>query len=246
MVEPATRMRFLDLTLPSPEENLACDEALLELCEAANDGGVLRVYESAIPCVVVGYGNSLAAEVNLASCAAAGVSVLRRISGGGTVVLGPGCLAYAVVAPIAARPEFANVTATNRFFMEKLRGALTSLGLSGVEVHGHTDLALRGRKFSGNAQRRRRNMLLFHGTLLLEFDLTTVSRLLPMPSQQPEYRKGRSHADFLANADVPASRVKEVLRRVWNAGEAWSEPLSGTVARLVAERYGRSEWHARR
>src|SRR5207253_61981 len=38
-------MNFCDLSLPSPEENLACDEALLELAEEGRVGEVLRVWE---------------------------------------------------------------------------------------------------------------------------------------------------------------------------------------------------------
>jgi len=37
-------MNYLDLTLPSPEENLACDEALLELCDEGLGDEVLRVW----------------------------------------------------------------------------------------------------------------------------------------------------------------------------------------------------------
>src|SRR5207249_4506248 len=84
---------------------------------------------------------------------------------------------------------------------------------SEIVVRGHTDLAMAGRKFSGNAQRRRRRSLLFHGTFLLNFDLALVSRLLPMPSKQPDYRQRRAHDEFLINLDIAAHRVTDALRQ---------------------------------
>src|SRR5689334_16956944 len=94
-------MKILDLTLPTPAENLACDEALLQAAETGNSGEVLRFWESPTHFVVVGYANKVGAEVNVAACDARNVPILRRCSGGGTVLQGPGCLNYALVLRIA-------------------------------------------------------------------------------------------------------------------------------------------------
>ena len=58
-------MKHLDLTLPSPTENLACDEALLDWCEENGGKEVLRFWESPETFVVVGYANKIAVEVNV-------------------------------------------------------------------------------------------------------------------------------------------------------------------------------------
>src|SRR6266480_945364 len=110
-------MTLLDLTLPTPAENLACDEALLDAAESCSGGEVLRFWESPEYFVVVGYANKVATEVNVATCEARGIPILRRCSGGGTVVQGPGCLSYALVLSIADNAELRNITAANRFIM---------------------------------------------------------------------------------------------------------------------------------
>ncbi|MCX6894537.1 MAG: lipoate--protein ligase family protein [Verrucomicrobia bacterium] len=215
---PSDKMKYLDLTLPSPAENIACDEQLLDDAERGDGGEVLRVWESPQPFVVVGYGNTIATEVDVAACAARGIPVLRRCSGGGTVVQGQGCLSYALILNIAANPELRNVTAANRFIMERNRRTIAECGVRSAEsiaVQGHTDLTLDGLKFSGNAQRRRRQFILFHGTFLLNFDLALISELLPLPSRQPCYREARPHEKFLTNLDLPAVAVKAALRRAW-------------------------------
>ncbi len=61
-------MKCLGLTLPNVEENFACDEALLELCESADSGAVLRSWEPTTYCVVVGYSNRVASEVRREVC----------------------------------------------------------------------------------------------------------------------------------------------------------------------------------
>lgn len=226
-------MKYLDLTLSTPEENLACDERLLAEAERGDGGEVLRVWESPRYFVVVGYGNRIETEVNAAACERDGIPILRRCSGGGTVVQGPGCLSYALILKIAGNPELRNITAANRFIMERNRAAIAAEIRSRkpevrIEARGHTDLAIATRdpspatalKFSGNAQRRRRRHLLFHGTFLLNFNLVCVSQWLPMPSRQPDYRQSRRHADFLTNLNLPADTVKAALRRVWTATDS--------------------------
>ena len=84
-------MRFLDLTLPTPAENLALDEALLLEAEAGRGEELLRVWEWPTFAVVLGSGCRLGAEVNEAACRSDHVPILRRASGGGTVLLGAGC-----------------------------------------------------------------------------------------------------------------------------------------------------------
>ena len=70
---------------------------------------------------------------------------------------------------------------------------------------GISDLAVEGKKFSGNAQQRKRDHLLHHGTLLYSFDLDLLPRYLKAPPRQPEYRAQRAHEDFLGNVPLTAA-----------------------------------------
>jgi lipoate-protein ligase A len=238
-------MKYLDLTLPTATENLACDEALLERAEAGEDGEALRFWEPRTWFIAVGYGNAAATEVNLPLCAAQGVPVLRRITGGGTVVQGPGCLNYALILSLAKDEALESIARANRYVLERHQTALQALLNDPVQLQGHTDLTVRGRKFSGNSQRRRRRFLLFHGTFLLQFDLSRVEALLPMPSRQPAYRADRAHRDFLTNLQLPAATLKTALSRAWGASETMVPPPAGTLEALVREKYGQTAWNFR-
>ncbi len=235
-------MQGLDLTLPSPEENLALDEALLDDCERGEAGEVLRFWEPKQFFVVVGYANSVQKEVNTAFCAQHGIRILRRCSGGGTVLQAPGCLDYSLVLRIDRDPALWSIPGTNQYVLDRHAGALSALLRKQVTREGHTDLALGSLKFSGNAQRRRKDALLFHGAFLLAMDFDVLEKALPLPSKQPEYRQGRAHRDFLMNLGASADRIKECLCEIWRVSEPASNVPVKETARLVREKYGRQEW----
>lgn len=235
-------MQFLDLSYPTPALNLAADEWLLNQAEAGARGPTLRFWESPAYFVALGYTNRADTEADIAACAAEGVPILRRVSGGGTVVQGAGCLNYALVHPIAPG-ETLNVEATNKLVMETQRAAFDTLLGERVVIAGHTDLATGDLKFSGNAQRRKARHFLFHGTILLDFDLELVQRLLRPPSKEPDYRARRSHRDFIRNLPVARAHVKAALCAAWGANERAETIAAGALKELVEERYGRDEWN---
>ncbi len=238
-------MDFLDLTLPTAAENLALDEALLLEAEAGRGGEVLRLWEWPHYAVVLGAGCVLADDVDEAACRADDVPVLRRASGGGTVLLGPGCLCYSLVLSYEHGPALREITPSYAYILRRLCEALADL-LPAIETAGTSDLAGAGLKFSGNAQQRKRNHLLHHGTLLYDFDLSRVGRYLRMPARQPDYRGRRAHAAFLRNLPAPGDELRRRLRSGWRAGPEMTDWPRDAVRRLVEEKYARPEWTRRR
>jgi hypothetical protein len=107
--------------------------------------------------------------------------------------------------------------------MNRHAAALTrALGLP-VRRRGDTDLAIADCKFSGNAQRRGRHALLFHGTFLLRLDFEIAQAVLPAPSRQPSYRRDRGHADFMMNLGTDPATVKAAILEAWGL-----EPPNGS------------------
>jgi lipoate-protein ligase A len=238
-------MQFLGLTLPTPAENLALDEALLLEREAQPGDDVLRLWEWPQPAVVLGSACRLTDDVDEAACRADGVPILRRSSGGGTVLLGKGCLLYSLVLAYERDPALQDVCPSYRYILGRVGAALEGL-LPGIEPAGTSDLASEGRKFSGNAQQRKRSHLLHHGTLLYDLDLELIARYLRPPSRQPDYRAGRDHRAFVRNLPADAAELQRRLRAPWEAEtetKAWPEDL---VRQLVADKYGREDWLRRR
>ncbi len=237
-------MQLFDFSAASPAANLALDEALLDAAEEEGGPPTLRFWESPTPFIALGYTNRAATETDEAACRAHGVPILRRASGGGTVLQGPGCLNYALIERIGGDGTF-HVGATNEWVMSRVRGALDPLLGGEVLLQGTTDLTWRGRKFSGNAQKRRARCFLFHGTVLLDFNLAFVGQLLRPPSKEPAYRAGRPHAAFIGNVPLERAAVKAALALAFGADEAATDVPRARADALVAARYGRDEWNFR-
>jgi lipoate---protein ligase len=244
-------MKRLDLPFSSPAENLAADEALLDWCESGDGEETLLFWEPRETFVVVGYANKIATEVNIAACEQKNVPIFRRCSGGGTVVQMRGGLNYSLILRIEENGPTRNITSANKFIMEKNAAAIETLlpelktqnSKLKILVRCHTDLCLGDLKFAGNSQRRRKNFLLFHGTLLLDCNLSLVSEFLQMPSLEPDYRANRSHEEFVTNLNLPAQKVKAALAKIWNANEELKKPPLTGIKKLALEKYSTREWN---
>ncbi len=237
------RMRYLDLTLPGAAENLALDEALLQQAESGGRRGeMLRLWEGARPMVVLGRSSKIEDEVHVDACRELEIPILRRISGGATVLAGPGCLMYALVLSCRLRPALSAAQSAHRFVLGTLASALQPLA-PGVQCRGISDLAVGELKFSGNSLRVKRDHLLYHGTLLYDFPLELIGRCLKTPPRQPEYRNRRSHGKFLTNLPAERGAICRALAAAWDAERPLADWPRQVTARLAAEKYGRPEWN---
>ncbi len=234
-------MYLLDLTLPTPEENLALEEALLEWGEQ-NEAECLRLWESPVHFVVMGAGSPMKTDVNIAECERRGIPILRRCSGGGTVMQGPGCFNYTLVLDREARGELGTIKSSNEEILGKVAEALSRCGVPGAKVQGTSDLTAGDLKFSGNSQRRRKRYLLFHGTVLYDFELGMVSECLGSPEKMPEYREGREHGRFVTNIPVDAERAKAEIAKVWGAADVLKDWPRERTEELARGRYADQEW----
>ena len=235
-------MRFLDLTLKTPQENLALDEVLLEWCDRGEfKEEIMRFWESPAYFVVTGRGNSVDLEVYVERCEKDSIPILRQCSGGGTVLQGPGCLNYCLILNCEER-GIHTVTGINRLVMESHRQAFFSL-LPNSQVKGITDLTDDETKFSGNAQRKKKNWALFHGTFLLNFNLEFIERYLKMPSKFPDYRADRSHQHFLKNIEIESEKIKAVLKKCWSAEKSLKNWPQDNLKELVKTKYSQDSWN---
>jgi lipoate---protein ligase len=236
-------MRLLHLTLPTPAENLALDEALLEEAEAADSPfETLRFWESPELFVIAGRSSRVEDEVHYDICRELKVRVFRRISGGASVMAGPGCLMYALILDRGKRADLTTVDNVHRLVLGIMASALAKLA-PGTQCRGVSDLAIGHMKFSGNSARCKRKFVLYHGTLMYDFPLDIIARCLAMPPRQPAYRDNRSHAAFVANFPAPLRDILAVLENAWCAAETSAAWPREATQRLAAEKYNCQWWN---
>jgi lipoate---protein ligase len=235
-------MQYIELTLPDPASNLACDEALLEFFETGRaTESLLRIWEPENHFIVLGHSNRIDSEVDLAACESDRLSIVRRLSGGGTVMQGPGCLNYSLILRNGVDIPL-GIAGTFQVVLEHHKQCIQEMIGDRVDIAGVSDLVINDRKFSGNAQYRKRRFTLVHGTFLLNLDLAIVARCLPLPSKQPIYRRNRSHGCFMRNLHLDPIKVRQALRAVWFATDQFSEVPNAIISDLKKSRYGRPDW----
>ena len=208
-------MFLKDITLPTPQENILYDDVLLDLAEQGSAGEALRFWESRELFIVLGRIGDPAADLHVPKVIADRVPVLRRSSGGGTVLQGKGCLNYTLVLS-KDRPEIRDLRRSYQFICGNIIAAIKNCGIDAA-FRPLSDIALVGgnKKVSGNAQKRSRKFILHHGTLLYQFDLEKIAEYLTMPKDIPEYRQNRSHSDFVANVPAAAGALKQKIRQTF-------------------------------
>jgi len=236
-------LALLDRAWPTLAENLAVDEALLL---AAEGGGpeALRFWEWPTTAVVLGAGGILAADVDEVACERDQVEIQRRSSGGGTVLLGRGCLCFSLILSFDRDPALRHVNPSYRWILDRFSRALAPI--ADLRMNGICDLVVAGRKCGGNAQQRKRTHLLHHGTLLYDFELELASRYLRMPDRQPEYRAHRTHAEFLLNLPVTAAVLRDRLITEWQATIGTFPDIEGRTDEVLKNRYQQADWVRRR
>jgi lipoate-protein ligase A len=194
------------------------NEDLLGLFEAEGKP-VYRLYEPREVVIVLGAGRRAEQDVIVERASADDVPVLRRRGGGGAVVLTPGQVVLALVAEVAS--PFHNLEYF-RLINHWFREALEPLGVGPVEDRGISDLAIADRKILGTSLYRRRQLLFYQASLLVDVDLALFDRYLRFPSRVPDYRRQRDHGEFCTT-----------LRR-----QGYAEPLAPLLEtlRVVVER----------
>jgi lipoate-protein ligase A len=236
-------MWLLKSDFATAAENLAFDEALVESADAWTAKSpapveTLRLWEMSKPVVVLGRGSKIS-EVREDECRRDGVPILRRCSGGASIVAGTGCLMYSLLLSLEARPALRDLSNSHEYVMNRVLAAVR-MSVARAKLDGTCDITVDGRKCSGNAVRYKRNWMLYHGTLLYAFDLSLVSRYSAMPARQPNYRAGRSHEDFLANLDCSRDSLEaNVLSEfsVESSTHPFQTHILKTMTQLLSTKY---------
>jgi lipoate-protein ligase A len=161
------------------------------------------------PAVVLGSGNNPETEVNVEACSLANIPVLRRYGGGGTVVLYSGCVVVSLGCWV--KEPFHNslyFELINKSVIEALSAHWPDL--PELSQAGISDIISAGRKVAGTSLFRSRNYLLYQASILIDLDRELVSSVLRHPTKEPDYRKGRSHKDFLTSLNEIAQNTRPV------------------------------------
>ena len=220
-------MLLKDISFQTPQENILYDEVLLHLAENRRPGEILRFWESPELFVCLGRVCKEDEDLKTEEIFEDRIPVLRRCTGGGTVLQGKGCLNYSLILSKERDPRIADLRKSYQIILNKVMAVLKQLNIESV-FHPVSDIALADnhKKISGNAQKRCKKFILHHGTILYDFDLEAIERYLKIPKDIPGYRQGRSHLDFVTNVPLFAADIRNTFKDVFGVDRA-EEHLDG-------------------
>ena len=175
--------RLLDTGVCSAAENMALDEALLELKAEGRIPHTLRFLQFSNPTVLVGHHQSVEEEVRLDYCQMKGIEINRRLTGGGALYWGRKELGWEIYIS-KTDPRIPSKIED----LYKRMGEAASMGLRHLGVQAHfrprNDIEIRGRKISGTGGTEFLGAILFQGTLLVDLDVNEMLRSLRIPTEK--------------------------------------------------------------
>ncbi len=239
------KIRTLETGFNPAVTNMAIDEALME---TVGEVPILRIYGWHPPAVSIGYFQSMNEEVNFAKCREIGVDVVRRLTGGGAV-LHEFELTYSFI----SREYPKNIMESYRWICDAIVMSINRLGFDANFVPLN-DIVIAGKKVSGNAQTRRKGVLLQHGTILLGVDVNKMFSVLKVPSEKLRdkiIKDAKERVTSLAGTtfDDMATSLKTSFAAKFES-KLITDALSTkeiSRARWLAERkYSSKEWNLRR
>jgi len=174
--------RLLETGFHSAAFNMGLDEALLRSVAEGKSLPTLRFYGWTPAAVSIGYFQGLEEEVDSAACRAAGIDVVRRITGGGAVFHHHE-VTYSIILPLGHPLARRNILESYRLLLGGIVEGMSLLGIT-AEFAPINDIVTGGKKISGNAQTRKLGCILQHGTIILDVDVDQMFTVLRVPQEK--------------------------------------------------------------
>ena len=184
-------MQYLAMQTHDIRTNLATEEYLM-------NSGVMTppfmLFYIEKPCIIVGRNQNTVEEINEDYCKQHGITITRRLSGGGAMYQDLGNLCFSFIVP-ADRQRFGDF----KTLVQPIVDALHEMGATGAEVTGRNDIVIDGKKFSGNAMYTRNGKTFCHGTLMFDVDTNAVAGALKVPKDKIESKGIKSVRSRVTN-----------------------------------------------
>lgn len=236
-----------------PLQHMALDQVLLDEVAAGRRAPTLRIWEWAAPAVVIGIFQSLRNEVDAQAARAAGIQVVRRISGGGAMFIEPGnTITYSIYAPLSLVEgmSFQDAYACMDDFV------LQALGDLGIKAWYQplNDMTSDGGKIGGAAQARRGGAVLHHVTMAYDIDAAKMLGVLRIGREKLSDKGTTSAAKRVdplrSQTGLPREAIIQRMvdtfrRRHGLRDDALTADERTAAESLIQEKFGTEAWLAK-
>jgi len=252
-------IRFLDLSVQNAQNNMAIDEAIMRLLKEGRVPPTLRLYRWNPSTVSIGTFQGIKEEVDLEYCGKNNIDYIRRITGGGAVYHDfDGEITYSIILPRRHRLAPDDILESYGVLCSGVVKGLEHLGID-AQFKPINDIVADGKKISGNAQTRRHDCVLQHGTTLLDLDVEVMFSILKVPQEKisdkmiADVKERVTSVRELVGRDVSMDELREALALGFSEAlnlelvpGSLTEEETTLAANLVHEKYGTDEWNLSR
>ncbi len=233
--------------------NMALDEIILERVIQGKALPTIRFFTWNPSSVSIGNFQGAEQEVNIPVCKNNGISVVRRITGGGSVYHDRnGEITYSVIAPEEWFPK--DIVKSYEVICGWIVNALNELGIN-AEFKPINDVHINGRKVSGSAQTRRKGVLLQHGTVLYDANEEKIALLLKGRADKYDERLTKSIKKRITsvkeNCDASRGELAKALEKAFGNGKeiaysGYETQELNEAKKLAKEKYLKEDWNYKR
>lgn len=214
-VEQNTVFRVLDSAPRTAAEHMALDQVIITARSRGLIPNTLRFLQFK-PCALVGLHQNVHLEVNIPYCEETGVDINRRITGGGSLYWGPLELGWEMYAAKNTPGIPRKVESMYRLLCEATALGLKKLGLPAA-YRPVNDIEIGGRKIAGTGGTELQDAFVFQCSLLVDFDVDEMLRVLRFPVEKLSDKAVRSMRERVISIKeqtgcVPAhSQIKQAI-----------------------------------
>jgi lipoate-protein ligase A len=233
-----------------PAMNLALDEVLTQRVGRGQQRPLLRFWGWARPCVVIGRFQSVSNEVHVERASEMGIEIVRRISGGGAMLIEPqSAITYSLYLP----PEMVDGMSfpeSYAFLDSWVVEALRELGIDAWYAPLN-DITSSGGKIGGAAQARRFGAVLHHTTMAYDMTQGLLTQVLRIGLEKirdkgirsAEARVGPLRQQTQMERDEIIAHLHQAFieRTAAGPGRLDDEDVA-EARRLVEEKFGTDDW----
>ena len=188
--------RILNTGLRCAAENIAFNRALLEARQADEAPSTLRFLRFT-PSALLGFHQSADQELNLEYCRTHGVTIQRRITGGGAIYCDETQLGWELYLH-KSDLGCADMQAVSQRICTAAARGMQTLGIH-AQYRPRNDIEVDGRKISGTGGAFDGDALMFQGTLLIQFDVEKMLRVLRISDEKLSTKTIASARERVAN-----------------------------------------------
>ncbi|PNX49232.1 MAG: lipoate--protein ligase [Thermoplasmata archaeon M11B2D] len=249
--------RLIQTGMNTAFSNMAIDQAILVANSKGKVPPTVRFYGWMPPAISIGYFQSLTDEIDIQACERFGVDYVRRITGGGAVFHEKE-LTYSIVIPESHVEIPKNIMASYGRICGAVIKGLQHIGIESIYAPIN-DIVAGGRKISGNAQTRKLQTVLQHGTVLMDVDVNKMFSVLRVPNEKikdkliADVKQRVTSVRHLLGKEMHFTQVAEAMKTGFEE-EFHVELIDGMLRKeeialaeqFEKERFSAKQWNHRR